>query len=344
MADHSDDFFYQFINDINKCLKENENGTDQKKQVETLLKVERQFKKAIWKYPVQTREAYKKFLLKNVVEDRNILGVRPYFRERSVRFNTEISPLIKTGKIDKLKKFHINFKMMKYIRDNWAGAFPEECEKLYHDTIHARKMLIENNLPLVINRAKLFHRKVPESHLSLVDMINIAASGLVDGIDKFADKSYSKVFRSVCIGRMSSNMMEDYSNTLIYFYPSDRQLLYRINMVKKKTQLTDPVELTKAVNASFEEDRKNNKKTPKKSITVSELVLLIQASNVLSEVATTDDGENTVSLFDTYSKFENDGETEQRIADRQAMISMLRSIQALSMRERKLLKLKGIKS
>lgn len=337
------DFFKLFIKDLNTVLTTNDNTVDQKKQVEKLMKLENQFRKSLWKFPVQTREVYKKFILKVVVEDRNILSSRPYFREKSPRFNEEISPLIKTGKVNKLRKFHINFNLINYIRENWIGALPTECENLYQQIKLTRKILVETNLPLAINRAKLFHRKVPESHISLDDMIGIASMGLIIGIDKFVGP-YTKVFRGVAIGYMTRDLMEDYSSTLIYLYPSDKQLLYRANTIKNRQGIEDTIELAKAVSMSLEEDKKNGKKPTKSKVSSNDLSLLMMATNVLSEsVPMENEGDNPISLYDTYSKLENDSQMEERIGDRQAMYSMLKSIKMLGIIEQKIIKMKGVK-
>ena len=337
------DFFKMFIKDLNKALASRTDLADQKKQVEKLIKLENQFRKSIWKYPVQSREVYKKFLLKIVVEDRNILSSRPYFREKSPRFNQEISPLMKKGQVNRLRKFHINFNLMTYIRNNWVGSLPPECEELYQAVKKARNILIEDNIALSINRAKLFFRKVPESHLSIDDMMGIAATGLTIAIDKFVGP-YSKVFRGVIIGYITRDLMDDYSSTLIYLYPSDKQLLYRANTIKSRQGIEDPVELAKAVTASLQEDKKNGKSTVKSKVSTSDLALLMNATDVLSETAPSLEEEGTtVSMFDVYSKLENDDAMEQRAADKQAMFTMLKCIKELDLHSQKVIKLKGVK-
>lgn len=342
MADDID-FFRLLIKDLNSVLNSNKNTVDQKKQVEKLMKLENLFRKAIWKYPIQSREVYKKFILKVVVEDRNILSSRPYFREKSPRFNKEISPLIKTGRVNKLRKFHINFNLMNYIRQNWIGSLPPECEDLFQQAKVARAVLVECNMPLAINRAKLFFRKVPESHLSLDDMTGIAAMGLIIGIDKFVGP-YTKVFRGVAIGYMTRDLMETYSSTLIYLYPSDKQLLYRANTIRNRQGIEDPVELAKAVTSSLTQDKLDGKKPTKSSVTTSDLSLLMMATNVLSEtVPAEEEGDDPTSLYDVYSTMENDDQMEQRVGDRQAMYRMLHSVKLLDVIEQKIIKMKGVK-
>ena len=58
-----DDSFYKFAVEITAAIKNNEDGTDQKQQVDNLLETEIKFKEFILKYR-QSTEIYKKFVQK----------------------------------------------------------------------------------------------------------------------------------------------------------------------------------------------------------------------------------------------------------------------------------------
>lgn len=103
-----------------------------------------------------------------------------------------------------------------------------------------RDEMITQNLPLAISRARIFWSYTPESHLSYVDLIDIAAEGLTISVDKYVipPGGYTRIFRSVSIGRMVSGFIEEYSNTLIHFYPNDKNKLYKANkLLKDKTNI-----------------------------------------------------------------------------------------------------------
>jgi hypothetical protein len=251
-----DSSFYTLANEIASVLAsnkaahpewENLKSTEvQKMQVEELLDAEKKFKENILKYR-QSTEIYKKFLQKVCIKNRNILSARPYFRETATSFSKNITPSIKDGNIEVLKTFDINYQFIKFARDNWLGPFPKRAEALYNRVHYARKILIEQNMPLAVNRAKLFYRKTPRSHLTLIDLIGICSMGLAAGIDKWCG-TYSPVFRSVCIGRMVGNMIDSYSETLLHFYPSDKRILYKANSIRGRRGIDEMGNLADAVN------------------------------------------------------------------------------------------------
>jgi len=334
--------FKMLIRDLNDTLLMNGETGDQKTQVEKLMGLEKEFKKAIWAYPVQSRQSYKKFMDKIMKINKNVLSSRPFFREKSPRFNSEISGAIKSGKPGTLRKFNINFNLISFIRESWIGTFPEECEALFIQTKRARDDLIEANIPLAINRAKIFYKKVPESHITLDDMIGIASVGLVAGIDKFVGE-YSKVFRSVAIGYMTRDLMDNYSRTLIYFYPSDKQLLYRANTIRNRMGIEEPKDLARAVTLSLKEDLKNGKKPVKSEIDACGLLSLVSASRPISDhTSQQGEDEHEFSVYDYHFQEPLD-KNEEALSDRQAMVTMLRCIKELDIVEQKVIKLKGKK-
>jgi DNA-directed RNA polymerase specialized sigma subunit len=335
--DNYDDSFQKLAVSVTRALERNKDGTIQQEQVEELLDAERKFKTTILGY-TQSTKVYIKFLQKVCVTNKNILSARPYFRETAVTFSRKITPAIKADDIETLKTFDINYQFIKFIRESWLGPFPKRAEQLFQRVHRARTILIENNMPLAINRAKLFFRKVPRSHLTLMDMIEICAMGLAAGIDKWCGK-YSPVFRSVCIGRMVGNLIDSYSETTLHFYPSDKRILYKANSIRGRQGITDITELTKAVNASFAQDELDGKTIPKKNITVSELSALMSAASTVSADATVNDEGFGVYHF-TADESPN---IEESLIARETITQVLTLARELSVMERKILRLKGLK-
>lgn len=357
-----DPSFYKLAKEVTAAIERNKDETDQKQQVEELLDAEIKFKEAILKYNRQSTEIYKKFVQMVCDVNKNILSARPYFRESAVNFAKNVTPAIKlaankdmTGNretmrqgIEDLKKFDINFQFIRFIHENWLGPFPEHAELAFQRVYKARKILIENNMPLAINRAKLFFRKTPESHLSLMDMIGICGMGLAAGIDKYCG-TYSPVFRSVCIGRMVGNLIDDYSETVLHFYPSDKRILYKAHTIRARQGIDNIEELTAAVNQSFEEDANNKAKedpgakpAAKIKVTVSELSDLMSAASMVSAdqtVSVTEDGE--IGVYD-YTADETQ-DIEGLYMERETTAQMLALAAKLPLMHRKILKLKGIK-
>ncbi len=348
-----DPSFYVLVAEVTAAIKRNEDAVggapknqkdlgawrsaQQKLQVEELLDAEIKFKETVLKYR-QATEIYKKFLQKICIQNKNILSARPYFRETAVSFSKKITPAIKVSNIEVLKTFDINYQLIQFIRNAWLGPFPKRAEQLYQRVHKARTILIENNMPLAINRAKLFYRKTPQSHLTLIDMIGICGMGLAAGVDKWCGP-YSPVFRSVCIGRMVGNLIDSYSETMLHFYPSDKRILYKAHTIRGRRGIDEIHALTDAVNQSFRDDEAEGKSIPKNEVTVSELSALMYAASTVSADATVDD-----EGFGVYTYTEDPAQdTEANYIARETTAQMLSLASKLPILHRKILKLKGIK-
>lgn len=332
-----DKSFYVLAKEVTQAIEEAKDGSTQKEQVEELMKAEKMFRKTILKYR-QSNEIYKKFLQFICVKQKNILSARPYFRESAVTFSKKITPAIKNEDIETLKTFDINYQLIKFIKENWLGPFPKRADQLYNRVFEARNRLINLNMPLAINRAKLFYRKTPKSHLSLTDMIGICGMGLIAGIDKYVGE-YRSVFRSVAIGRMVGNLIDEYSSTTLHFYPSDRRILYKAHTIKGRKGVENIKELTEAVKEAFKEDEKSGKSVPKTNIDVSELNYLMAASSTCSVDSTVNE-----EGFNVYSFTEDPNQNvEETYLQKEMAVNLLTFGKNLPIINKKILRLKGIK-
>lgn len=332
-----DKSFYVLAREVTAAIEKAKDGSAQKEQVEELMRAEIMFKETILKYR-QATEIYKKFLQHIRIKQKNILSARPYFRESAVSFSKKITPAIKAEDIETLKTFDINYQLIKFIRDNWLGPFPKRAEQLFERVHIARDRLINLNMPLAINRAKLFYRKTPKSHLSLMDMIGICSMGLIAGIDKYVGE-YRSVFRSVAIGRMVGNLIDEYSSTTLHFYPSDKRILYKAHTLRGRKGIDDVKELTEAVKEAFKTDALEGKSVPKMKIDVGELSALMSAASTCSADATVND-----EGFGVYSfTLDPNQDIEEAYINRETSNNMLTSIRKLPIIYRKVLRLKGIK-
>jgi DNA-directed RNA polymerase specialized sigma subunit len=332
-----DNSFYVLAGEITRALEENKkDGTIQKEQVEELLDAENKFKLYIMKYKASTW-AYEAFWQRVCIQNRNILSARPYFRESAITFAKKITPAIKAKDIESIKTFNINYQLIKFIKDSWKGKWDDRMEKLFQRVFVARTKLIQNNMPLAVNRAKLFYRKTPKSHLTLIDMIGICAMGLAAGVDKW-NGPYSPVFRSVCIGRMVGNLIDSYSETLLHFYPSDKRILYKAHTLRSRKSIDNVKELTEAVKTAFKEDSLEGKSIPKNKIDVGELNSLMQAASIVSADSTVNDEGFGVYSFTVDEK----QDVEQEYIEKETTIKMIALAKKLPIIYRKILKLKGL--
>src|ERR1700688_1477916 len=182
-----DPTFAIFAQEVAKGLEQNtvdDEGLSQRERFEELVAAERLFHETLLTYRIH-RELYKRFIQLIRVVNNNILSARPFFRETSETFSTKITPALKSRDPDALKQFAINFHFIKFCKDNWIGLYPKKMDNIYKRIEKARTILVRANLPLAINRAKIFFRKTPKGHVSFTDMIQMSAIGLCQGIDKY---------------------------------------------------------------------------------------------------------------------------------------------------------------
>lgn len=333
--DGHDPAFAQLAQEVASAIERNKDGRSQKEQFEELTNSEKLFHETLLSYRIST-EIYKRFIQLIRITNNNILSARPYFRESSDTFSSKITPALKARDPEAMKPFSINYHFIKFCKDHWIGLWPKKLDVLYLRTERARTVLVELNMPLAINRAKIFYRKTPKGHLSFMDMIEVSAMGLCAGIDKYTGP-FKKNFIGVCIGRIVGNLIDAYSETVMHFYPSDRRVLYRANSISGRQGIKDIGELTAAVNASFAADLAEGKTAPK-SVTVTELAYLMSAASLVS--ADSNDGEEG---FGVYSFTPDNGESAEELLNKKQQISkMSRLARKLPLINQKILRLKGV--
>lgn len=334
---------YWLADGVAAVIAENKKeGTTQKEQVEELFLAERLFKEEILKYKYST-QCYKKFIHKIRYIDRNILFSKIYFRENGEVFSKEVTPCLKKEDPEAIKKFHINFNLIKFIKDSWRGPLGAKAEKLYRRVEKARRILIEQNIPLAFNSAKLFYRKVPKSpQVGLLDMISVSIKGLTSAIDKYTGVAgtgeYSTVFRSVILGRCTGELIREYSCTQIHFFPSDRKILYKANSIRGRQGITDIYQLAVAINEAFLADAKEGIQVPKEQVTAAELQELLHAASIVSVECTY--GEDDFNQYDrTPCEVSNAEETLIHIETNQKVAKLIGELPPLN---QKVLRLKGV--
>lgn len=323
---HDDNALFRFfIKTMNEILDENEevDGRNQKLLLEDLFKLEDDFRITLIS-EAQGKVIYSDFVdfIKN--EKGNILSARIYFRERQDVFSSKISNSFKTGKSYLLYRFKINYNFAKWVCERYKGPKAKRLNLLYKKIIDIRKVLCENNIPLAINRAKIFWSKTPTSHLEYMDFIQNANEGLMNAIDKFVPP-YKTVFRSVAIGRMTLNMLTDHNSTVVKMSPTEKRILYRANNARVKAKLTDINDVLEYVRLSF------------KNVTKEKLEnILSSATGVASLDKESDD--DSVSLKDTMECTALN--PEQSLLSKELAFNIHKAIRAANLLEMKVIKMK----
>lgn len=323
----------------------------QKKQVEQLLTLEKRWRDALIRHRFGPW-CYKKFIAFIQGEKRNILAARPYFRERQDVFAKHISKALKKGdggSVD-LYRFAINYQFIMFVMKlrTWPKKSPVTV--LAEQIGQLRKDIVSLNLPLGIARARVFYSRTPKSHLSYMDEIQIAAEGMMAGIDKYSPERKgivnTRTFRGTMIGRMVGNFIEAYSETLVHFYPVDKRKIYRANkLVRNFAAGVDYEKLAEGVNAVATKDSASAEDggvIESHKTTGSEIADLLAAASTVSadsSLPTDPEAPEPITRFAAPEATRPDVQVE----DRDAMSLMAKVEESLSVFEKKLLRLMGLR-
>jgi DNA-directed RNA polymerase specialized sigma subunit len=347
MVRQQDAHFMHFVGRLEPILAEHgENTLElQRYQVTKLVKLERRFRKALvqhkWGWDV-----YQEFIRHITEVRRNILMARPFFRERDTTFKASISPVLKNkdlSQLDKarrLSRFDFNFNFMEFalrLKPWEQTAQGRKLQALAEEAKDIRNDLVECNLPLAISQARMFLQRNQRSHLNYMDMTQICAVGLMEGIDKFVGP-YRRNFRAVIIGRMLGNLIEENSETFVHFFPPDKRRIYRARKIIARAGQDEPLDFDQVCKQLNQTELAEGEKPT----TVGELVNLLSAAYVVpaSALVLTDEAEVN-SPIDEFA-----GDADQRpdamfeVAEARHVVAV--AIAELSMLDQKLLRLKGV--
>ena len=319
------DLFRQFVNEMNELmdLQTTAGANSQKADLELLFSLERKFKQVLMSHKASGKEVYIRFMKFILEEESNMLSARVYFREKQDTFSEKMFKAFHKRRPPMLHKFQVNYMFVRWALNNYSGPKRKTLTKIKIAMEKIRNALCEANLPLAINRAKLFWSKVPESHLEYMDLIQASSEGLICAIDKFVPP-YKTVFRSVAIGRMTLNMTTDYSSTMLKLPPKAKRILYRANKARRSKKAMSQEDIKDYVNESF------------KGTTTDDLYQIESAAtNVASIDEKYDDGS---SLGD---KLSNGQDAEAAVSGQQILNKLSSGMLHLDVMEMKIIKLKN---
>ena len=317
----------------------------QRRQLQLLISLEKRFRKTLIKHPWGP-SVYRDFVTMILDKKRNILAARPYFRERQSIFASKISRALKRRSDKGLYQFRFNYSFILFVLQakNWkSNKIGTKIVQLAKQINQIRMEIMEMNMPLAISQARIFWSNTPKSHLSYMDLIQIHCGGLLVAIDKFVPPDTSDMseeeeleayrkFRAVAIGRMIGDRIEQYSETLIHFYPVDKRKIYRANKARRKTgDAVDYAKMAESVNEDVEKAHQTNPE---------EIAELLAASSCVSGDLTMADGEGDTLL----ERYEADAENrpDLQMEESNAILAMRSKIQELRLVEKKLLRMKGV--
>jgi DNA-directed RNA polymerase specialized sigma subunit len=314
----------------------------QRPQIKQLVALEKKFRKTLLAHK-SGPTIYKEFVEMICVEKGNILSARPYFRERQEVFTEFISTALKKGSASGIYRFRVNWMFIAWVlkQRNWRPM--SEVRLISNEIYKIRKALLEENLPLAISQARTFFGSTPRSHMEFMDIVQVQCQGLLLAIDKFCPPSDEKSmtddesldayrsFRAVAIGIMSRDRVNDYSQTLIHYYPRDRQKIYWAN--KMLRQFVDEINheiIADEINLNLKESEKTNPEE------IADL--LATATTVSADYASEPEGDTVVE-----SAVGDEALRPDIVAENNDLHEQLaNAVTGLTLFEKKILKLQGV--
>jgi len=314
------DFVRQFIKLMDESIKKNklEDPQTNKQYFNKLFSLENKFKKLLLKSH-EGKDVYQQFMNYILYERKNIITARSFFRERQETFGAFIALAFHKKKSNMLHKFKINYMFIKWAVVKYSGKDIAELKTINDEIISLRKTICEMNLPLVLNRVKLFWARIEHNNVEYLDLIQSAAEGLMTAIDKFVPP-YNSVFCSTAIARMVLNMSEGQKESIVNISPREKRILYRYDKAKKI--LIDEKDILEYVKESF------------KNVTIKKLYDIVNATSLPVSI-----DENS-SYFYNFLEATGKDTPEQAIINKDIIDKLLKALDNLSTLERKVIKLK----
>lgn len=328
----------------------------QKNQLEELVRLENEFRQTLIRHPWGPG-VYRAFIHKicDKSENGNILTARPFFRERQEVCTGSISEALEARAEKGLYPFRFNYNFVQFAIKLRKWHPNSKLVQLGKGIERIRSALIVQNMPLAISQARIFWSKspvkAPSCHLEYRDFMQISGDGLISAVDKFVipvredfqtEATFAgafRKFRPMACQRMVGNFIEEYSKTLIHFFPKDKRKLYRaFKLIHKYSEAVDFEKLANDVNR----DAKGKVVPSSHRTTAADLVGLLNAATGIAstdEVSADIDG----TLLDRHAA-STDCQPDTRYEKAETMHLLRTGIGNLSLLEQKLLRLKGVQA
>lgn len=353
IKDNDSEDFVKFAKSIKEVVTKHGVNKDwaarQFVQLTQLLGLEKTFRETLIADEAGTA-MYQQFINSIVHERGNILTARPYFRERQKKFSDFISPALKTENIPELSKYAINYQFISYVMKHADIRLNGVLSPIVKPLKALRNQMVEENLPLIMNRARVFYSRTPKSHLSCIDLVLIGAQGLCHGIDKYTPDETGEIntkqFRSTVIGVCGGLFIMNYSETMLHFFPQDKRKLYRANKIVGRLRgeaIADFQAIADGVNITPEGSSEDFIKSPTNAEEIAEI--LAAASTVSADSLNDKNDQQFDVRQEPITRFAAPDELrpDVRMEKENDTRIMLKAMEKLSVFERKLLRLRGVR-
>lgn len=247
--------YLQFLQELNGGILDQKNF-DLPKSLQHVFDLENEFRR-ILSSTKKGEKVYDDFIYHILEVEKNILAARVFFREREDTFSKLIPNEIRSNNSRGLMNFSINYKFMYWAVNTCDVPHKKRLQKIMTDLIKARQHIVEQCLPLIINRSRLFQVKTRKFNNDAMEFIQSATEGFMSAIDKYVPPATDK-FRGVAVGWIQSKLMADYSDSYLKLSLKEKRVLYRANIAIYRHGIKDMKEVLKFVHESYPDVKKTD--------------------------------------------------------------------------------------
>ena len=313
--------YLKFLKEMNSGVLDQKNF-DLNGSLDKLFALETEFR-LILRSSAKGRKVFAKFINYIVKIEKNILAARIFFREREPVFFKFIPDCIRNNDAEALSEFNINYKFISWSITNTNLPQKKKMISIYNQLVSVRNHIVEQSLPLIVNRSRLYQAKTRKFKEDALEFIQTATEGFLAALDKY-ELAPQNNFKGVAVGRMQAQLMADHSNTVLKFSLRERRILYRANVAMYRFGMKSIKEIFAFVKQSYPD------------ADISTLEKIIVSSNSVVSMETIKQSE----INSIRDPFDNPDAESSIIEDDQSK-KLHEAISMLSIIEQKVVKLVG---
>ena len=305
-----DDTYKNFIKNMNANL--DHANFDRNACLTQIFDLEKKFKKTLLS-TAKGKRLFRKFLDYVDSKECSILSGSVFYRDRAATYYKSIVPLIKSRN-NKASDFLLNYQFTIWVMAQSDAPARKKLSSIHQEIGFLRKKITEQDMPLIINRSRLYQVKARKINFDYLDLVSFATNGFMTAIDKYTPPA-ADLFKSVAIGWMTLELITNCNVTTVKLNKVDKRVLYRANIAKNRLGMEDNDDVLRFVQESFPEVNKD----------------------VLKEIMACNAAPSDISFIKDHGATE----MESGIIENNSLVKIKEVLNKLSFIESKLLKLKG---
>jgi DNA-directed RNA polymerase specialized sigma subunit len=283
------------------------------------------------------RGVYRAFITKILDSRGGIKIAKSYFRARQDSYIDTVNRAIRERDANLMYDVPVNYRFCSFAMETLEIKSKDgKGEKVYKDKKlpslfeeikKLRDEIISKHLYFSLNRAKIFKQTAYGSSTQFEDLIQMANEALIIAVDKYVMDDDSSSFHVMAFGRILSNLIENGEDASAATVGSHgKKKLYQIRKLLQNNPNLSTLELANIMKVAEEE--------------VTDLMGATTYQSLDNFVG----DDTTTRLVETFTTEDNDRNNQHDLIEKRDLLSVLsKSSDVLSVMEKKVLRLKGVR-